>query len=84
MPTTRLTVTNDIGLHARPAAQFAKAAAAFASDVRLRSGDGEANAKSLLSILALGVNSGDTIELVAEGEDAEQALYDLSALLDQL
>lgn len=84
MPTTRLTVTNDVGLHARPAAQFAKAAAAFASDVRLRKGDGEANAKSLLSILALGVESGDMIELVAEGEDAEQALTDLTALVGRL
>jgi len=84
MPTTRLTVTNAVGLHARPAAQFAKAAAVFASDVRLRKGDGEANAKSLLSILALGVGSGDTIDLVAEGEDAEQALTDLAALVDQL
>lgn len=84
MPSTRLTVTNDVGLHARPAAQFAKAAAAFASDVRLRKNDGEANAKSLLSILALGVGSGDTIELVAEGEDAEEALTDLAALVNQL
>lgn len=84
MPTTRLTVTNDVGLHARPAAQFAKAAAAFASDVRLRKGDSEANAKSLLSILALGVESGDMIELVAEGEDAAQALIDLTALVGRL
>lgn len=84
MPTTRLTVSNDVGLHARPAAQFAKAAAAFASDLRLRKGDGDANAKSLLSILALGVDSGDTIELVAEGPDAEQALAELTALVDQL
>lgn len=84
MPTTRLTVTNDVGLHARPAARFAKAAAAFASDVRLRKGDSEANAKSLLSILALGVESGDMIELVAEGEDAAQALIDLTALVGRL
>lgn len=84
MPAIELTVTNDVGLHARPAAQFAKAAAAFASDVRLRKGDGEANAKSLLSILALGIESGDSFELVAEGGDAEQAIAALTAVVEQL
>lgn len=84
MPTTRLTLTNDVGLHARPAARFAKAAAGFTSDLRLRKGDGEANAKSLLSILALGVDSGDTVELVADGNDAEQALTELTALVAEL
>ena len=84
MPGTTVTITNDVGLHARPAAQFAKAAASFNADVRIRRGGDEANAKSLLSVLALGISSGDSFELVTEGDDADQALTALVQLVDQL
>jgi len=84
MPATTLTIMNDVGLHARPAARFAKAAAAFTADVRLRRDGQEANAKSLLSVLTLGIASGDSFELVAEGEDADQALTALAQLVEDL
>jgi phosphocarrier protein FPr len=76
-----VTVMHDAGLHARPAAVVAAAARQFTSDVRLVKGDREANARSLVSIMALEVGRGDTVTVVARGEDAEQAIAAISRSL---
>jgi phosphotransferase system HPr (HPr) family protein len=74
-------VRNPSGLHARPAATFVKAAAGFASDVRVtnltRNPDKTGSAKSVLGVLGLAVVQGHTIRIVAEGEDADQAVRTL-------
>lgn len=62
------------GLHARPAARFVQTARRFRSRVRVLYGGREADAKSLLSLLALGVEQGAVITMRAEGGDAEEAL----------
>lgn len=62
------------GLHARPAARFVQTARQFRSRVRVVYNGREADAKSLLSLLALGVEQGAAVTLRAEGEDAEEAL----------
>ncbi|MCX5796910.1 MAG: phosphoenolpyruvate--protein phosphotransferase [Elusimicrobia bacterium] len=74
-------ISNPTGLHARPAALFAQEAKRFLSSVRARRGDSEANAKSLVSIMALNVKQGDKVMLVAEGPDAREAVAALSRLL---
>jgi phosphotransferase system HPr (HPr) family protein len=84
MPTTQFTLTNDVGLHARPAALFVQKAATFTSTIRVGKGDAEANAKSLLSLLKLDVRSGDTVTVTAEGEDADEALPALRELAESL
>ena len=84
MPEVRLAVLNPTGLHVRPAALFVRTAAGFQSRVRVRNlsrGGKEANAKSLLSLLTLGVAHGHEVLIVAEGPDAEQAIERLRALL---
>jgi len=63
-----------VDLHARPAADFVRAAMGFAASVRVSSGDREADAKSLLSVLALGAKAGTELRLTAEGPDAGPAL----------
>jgi phosphocarrier protein HPr len=77
-----VTIRNDVGLHARPAAVFAKKAAEYRADVRVATDAGEANAKSLLSVLKLDVRSGDTFRLRAEGDDADEAVAALAALVE--
>ena len=83
--TVEIDVRNPSGLHARPAAIFVQAAAAFRADVRvanLTTGSAEVNAKSILGILTLGVSSGHRIRVRADGEDeavATRALADLVA-----
>lgn len=76
-----LTVEHEEGLHARPAALFVKTAGSFKSDITVKKGDREANAKSMLSVLTLGVNQGTEISIYAEGEDADEALAQLEKLI---
>lgn len=74
MPEIRVTVGHPEGLHARPAARFVQTARRFRSRVRVLYRGREADAKSLLSLLALGVEQGAVITIRAEGEDTEEAL----------
>jgi len=79
---TEVTVGSKVGLHARPAALVAQAAAELPTVVRIAKGDGDpVDARSVLSILALGAEHGDTVELSAEGEDAEAAVATLAKLI---
>lgn len=73
MTTLNTTLINKQGLHARPATLFCKEAAKFKSDIKMKFGDKEANAKSLIAILALGLTEGSEIEVTATGEDEEEA-----------
>jgi phosphoenolpyruvate-protein phosphotransferase len=66
-------IASEAGLHARPAAAIAGAARRFTSDVRLVKGGREANARSVVSIMMLEAGSGDTVTVVARGEDAVAA-----------
>jgi phosphotransferase system HPr (HPr) family protein len=73
--TVRLPPTVD--LHARPAADFVRAAIGFEAHIVVVAGEREADAKSLLSVLALGAKAGTTLRLRAEGPDAPGALEGL-------
>ena len=64
----------DVALHARPAAQFVRTAVGFDADIAVAFDGREANAKSLLAILALGAEGGSELRLTASGDDAPLAL----------
>ena len=81
MPEMRMTVIDESGLHARPAARFVQAASRFASRIVIRNGDREADAKSLISLLGLTVRLSSVITVMAEGSDAEAALASLAVEL---
>jgi phosphotransferase system HPr (HPr) family protein len=83
--TVELEVRNAHGLHARPAALFVQTAARFSSDVRLKNlgkSGRELNAKSIMEVLTAGVDQGTHIELIAEGDDAGQAIAALRELIE--
>jgi len=82
MPEITLTVHHKVGLHARPAALFVQTAKQFNCDVKVTHGEREANAKSILGVLALGAEQGAVITIHAEGQDADQALAELEALVE--
>lgn len=82
MPSTTLTVRNEVGLHARPAALFVQTAKQFDSDIQVVHDETEANAKSILAVLALGVRQGAVITVKSEGQDADEALGALSELVE--
>lgn len=66
------------GLHARPATALVNLAKEFTSEIRVRYRSQTANAKSLVSLLKLGVEGGQTIRLMAQGADEDQALKALT------
>jgi phosphotransferase system HPr (HPr) family protein len=68
-----------VDLHARPAADFVRTAMGFTSSVQVAAGEREVDAKSLLSVLALGAKGGTELRLTAAGDDAAAALDALSA-----
>lgn len=78
-----VTVVPEAGLHARPAAEFVKTATEFECDLTVAPVDGgrEVNARSTIAVTGLGVESGDQVRLVADGEDARAALDALEGVL---
>jgi phosphocarrier protein HPr len=77
----QLTVANQSGLHARPAALFVQAAKGFDSKVRLKKGEKQADAKSILEVIGLVINKGTSIILSAEGADEDEAMEALVKLI---
>lgn len=69
-----IVIANATGLHARPAALIAAAARRFAADVRLVKNGREANARSVVSIMALEVAGGDEVTVIARGDSAAEAV----------
>ena len=76
----RVTVTFEHGIHARPAALLAASLRNLAADVRLALRGREANARSTVALMALGVQCGDEIEIRATGPDAALAASALAAV----
>jgi phosphocarrier protein HPr len=76
-----VTITNKVGLHARPATLFVQTAARFSASVQARSGLREADAKRILEVLQLGAAQGARLTISAEGADATEAVSALVALV---
>lgn len=75
-------VGSRVGLHARPASMFVKAATAQPVRITIRKGDGPpVDARSMLRVLTLGARHGDTVILEADGEGAEAALEAVAAVV---
>lgn len=85
MTERRVKVGSSVGLHARPANLFCKAAGQQPAKVTIAAGDrGPVDARSILSVLGLGVASGEEVVLTAEDTaDGEQAVEVLAELLAQ-
>ena len=81
MPSREVTIVNKLGLHARAAAKLVTTASGFGAEIKLRRGDREVNGKSIMGVMMLAASQGTTIELVAEGDDAEAALDALATLI---
>ncbi|HEY2699439.1 MAG TPA: dihydroxyacetone kinase phosphoryl donor subunit DhaM [Pseudonocardiaceae bacterium] len=75
-------LTNGVGLHARPAAQLARAIAGLDAEVTVRHGPASASAASVLGLLELAARAGDTITVSARGTQAAQAIERISTLVE--
>ncbi|PSN19821.1 PTS fructose transporter subunit IIA, partial [filamentous cyanobacterium CCP5] len=78
-----LVIEEGTGLHARPATTFAEIAKGFEAEIQVRYGDQSGNAKSLMSLLKLGVPSGGQITVMAKGHDAATALEALQEAVEE-
>ncbi len=75
MVSADIRIESALGLHLRPAGAMCEEAVKYNSHISFEYGAGKtANAKSVISILAAGIKSGDTIRLTAVGDDEEAAL----------
>jgi phosphocarrier protein len=83
MQQINLVIRNKVGLHARPATLFVKAAKGFKSKITVKKDSRSADAKSILSVLALGAGQDASLLVTADGEDEAQALESLRALVDK-
>lgn len=81
MPEKKLTITHPLGLHARPASIFVRAAAKFKCKIMITHGPRTSSAKSILGVLSLGVQKDSEIILKTEGDGAEEALQSLEELI---
>ncbi len=79
----KIEVTNKLGLHARPAMMLVQKASSFKSEIRLQKEDAEANAKSILSVMALAAEVGSFVIIKAEGEDEQQAVETIARLFEE-
>jgi phosphocarrier protein HPr len=82
MEAQKVTIINKLGLHARPAHTFAKAATAFKSKITIDNGKRTGSGKSVINIIALGLKQGTEITISAEGEDEKEAVSTLVDLVN--
>lgn len=81
MVSTKLTITNASGIHARPAGILAKAASRCESEVTIRVGEKTVLVKSILNLMAAAIKCGTEIELICDGPTEEADLEDLTKLI---
>ena len=75
-------ITNNIGLHARPATFFIQKANSFQSSIWIEKEDRKVNAKSLLGVLSLGVTKDNEINIIADGPDENEAIKALCEIIN--
>jgi len=76
-----VTINLENGLEARPIALLVQKASQHESSVYIESGDKRVNAKSIMGMMSLGLNSGETLTVVVEGVDENEAVVDIEKFL---
>lgn len=82
MNKTTIRISNKLGLHARASAKLTKLAGSFKSDIHLSRNSRRVNAKSIMGVMMLAAGLGSEIEIETEGEDENEAMEALRALID--
>ncbi len=76
-------VVNEMGLHTRPAKAFVQAAGRFRSAIEVSKGKASVNGKSIMGLMSLLAPMGTQLTITAEGEDADEAVNTLAALVNK-
>jgi phosphocarrier protein HPr len=75
------TISNKLGLHARPSAQLTQTAARFRADIHISRNGRRVNAKSIMGVMMLAAGAGSKVTVDADGDDAEAALDAIGLLI---
>ena len=76
-----MTVTNQLGLHARASGALVRLASTFQSEITVAKDGTRVNAKSIMGLLLLAAANGSLIEITAEGDDEQEAVTAIEALI---
>jgi phosphocarrier protein len=77
-----VSVTNETGLHARPASQFVQMASKYDAETEIVFDGKSVNAKSIMGVMSLGIGKGSQITIKSEGEDSAEAVAELSEFVE--
>jgi len=80
--TREFTILNRLGIHARPAAMFAKTASRFDADIVVEKDGNKVSGKSIMGLMTLEASQGSKIKVTVEGSDAEEMLREIQALIE--
>lgn len=81
MKTLSYTITDEQGIHARPAGELVKVAKEYTSEIKIGKGDKMVDCKKIFGIMGLGAKKGDVVQVSVSGEDEEQALSAIEEFL---
>ncbi len=81
MISKEITIRLENGLEARPVAMLVQVASKFDSSIYLESGEKRVNAKSIMGMMSLGLDTGEKVNVIVDGEDENEALADIENYL---
>ncbi len=81
--TLELTVSNKMGIHARPAAMIVRVANKYAADVMVEKDGEQVNGKSIMGLMMLAAGYGSRLRFIASGPDAEELLREMERLFER-
>ena len=79
MKSFEYTITDPVGIHARPAGLLVKEIKKYASTVTVIKGEKEVNALKLMALMGMGLKQGDTVKVAIEGADEDAAAAEIEA-----
>ncbi|WP_407271910.1 phosphocarrier protein HPr [Radiobacillus sp. PE A8.2] len=83
MKEKQFTITDDTGIHARPATLLVNKAGQYESEIELHYNGKAVNLKSIMGVMSLGVPKGAAIKVTADGTDEEQAIAGVEELIKE-
>lgn len=74
-------ITAETGIHARPATMLVQTAGKYSSDITLEYNGKSVNLKSIMGVMSLGVGQGAEVTITADGDDQEDAIEGIKAVM---
>ena len=77
-------INNELGLHSRTAALFVQLCSKFKSEIYIEKDDFQINGKSIMGVMALGASLGETVNIIVDGSDEEEAMKEIEMFFKNL